>query len=167
MAWVKIVKNYPGVRKPIKGMEGYSYQQHQRLNIPESVAKKLISNHYAVESCPPWEDNVDKKAAELKKFKDAVVNISNEITSNGLALDKAKAVAETIPQYEKTIEALQTKFKAAQKARDDFAAKNNLVLEKKTDGKSEEKTDGNEAGPKTEGDNTDAAGQAASAGQKQ
>ncbi len=133
--WVKIIKNYPGVKKPLKGMEGYSYQQNQRLDISDEIAKKLISNHYAEKSCPPWEDHIDKKAAELNKLKAAVAGIENQLRDNRAELKKMQAVADDIPRIKRIIEALEQNHDNAEKQLKDFAAKNNIDLKEKADGK--------------------------------
>lgn len=157
-------KNYPGSRKPIARLQNCSYLKNSEYDLPQSTAALLIKNKFAVETCAPWEKNTNRPMVELERLKKIVSKISGQISVNVIAINKAQAIADTIPQYEKTIIALQAELKGAQKARDDFAAKNKISLEKKTDGK-EEKPDGAEAGSKSEGDNTNAAGQAASAEQ--
>lgn len=160
-----MLKNYPGSGKPIRGLESYSFLESGEYDGPEKVAKILIKKKFAEETVAPWEKHTNRPMVELKRLQEAVSNIADEITANVTALHKVKAVADTIPQYEDTIEALQAKLDTAKKARDEFAVKNNIPLEEKVDEESTEKSDGAGEESKPEGDNADAAGQAASAGQ--
>lgn len=140
------------------------FPKGRKQDVPDETAEKLIKNKKAVKCLPPWEQKTNLAMVEFEQLKKNVEKIDNEIAGNILSMNKAKEAADSIPRYGRIVETLQGNLVKAHKALFDFAAKNNIPLEKKADGKQEEKTGGAEtdSGPKND---DDAAGQAASTGQ--
>ena len=164
--WIKILKNYPGKDKQIRGLEGISVQEGREFDLPDNIAKLLCKTRYAEKTLAPWAKKLNPLQPQIDAYRKDMAKLKQEILKKQAALKHAEEIAATIKTCEQEIEELFHRRAGLLTEIENFANKNEIPLKDIANGIQELQTPAaGDSGEKTE-DAGNSAGQAADAGEK-
>jgi tRNA(Ile)-lysidine synthase TilS/MesJ len=132
--WLKMKKNYPGIGKPIKGLEGISVQEGREYDLPDTVAKLLIKTGFAEKTVAPWAKKLNPLAPKIQAYKTDFAKLEEALTKKRAALKHAQEIAATIPNCQEDIKELEEQRNNLQIEIVDFANKNKIPFVEIADG---------------------------------
>lgn len=131
--WLKFTETYIG---PLG-----SFTKGMRFDIiNKDAVDYFLDKKIATKTCPPWEDNVDKKQVRFRQMTTEVSQLTEKLIKAKVVFVQTQKTVQTLPELKKKVDLLKGELEKAKTEMRKFAADNKIKIPKELDGKTDEKT---------------------------
>ena len=104
--WLKFAKNY-------SGEFGLFTKDARQDIINKKMCDHFLKSDFAVKTCPPWEDNLDKNQRAVTQAKSKVARLTAKLAEAKKVVKKTQEIIQTLPEMSRQIKATEDELKDA------------------------------------------------------